>query len=334
MKKLLLLLLIPFISFAQTDVYQETGSPRFHTQNNGGIGSSRTLLLPIGNHDSIFPIMRFKGRFQYNNSANKLEYHNSSGWNYLADVSWVETNYKTKAQNDALYRSILWIPTLSDIGIPNIKNVDQTNPANIIQNSSYRFVTDAEKSSWNSKLSIEADGSVTNELQNLSLSGNTLTISNGNSVTIPNSNVNLTSGNRISITGTYPNLTISYVEPAVYYVNRPFNSNYTISATKQANVIYTVTLQVSNATAVGGASANVYLEVSTNGGTTWNLASQSGNYSNTAIAVTISLQNGQTGIIGGNIPANALVRLRSGTTSTGLLTPAPSITFVGGQETY
>lgn len=41
--------------------------------------------------------------------------------------------------------------TKSDVGLGSVVNADTTNPANIIQSSGYRFVTDAEKSSWNSK---------------------------------------------------------------------------------------------------------------------------------------------------------------------------------------
>lgn len=39
----------------------------------------------------------------------------------------------------------------SDIGLGNVPNVDATNPANITQSASYRFVTDTEKSTWNGK---------------------------------------------------------------------------------------------------------------------------------------------------------------------------------------
>lgn len=46
----------------------------------------------------------------------------------------------------------------------------------------------------------ELDGSVTNELQSLSLSGNTLSISNGNSITLPPSTV-VTAGNNVTVTG-------------------------------------------------------------------------------------------------------------------------------------
>ena len=37
----------------------------------------------------------------------------------------------------------------TSVGLGNVPNTDATNPANIIQTSSYRFVTDAEKAIWN-----------------------------------------------------------------------------------------------------------------------------------------------------------------------------------------
>ena len=39
----------------------------------------------------------------------------------------------------------------SQVGLGNVQNVDTTNPANITQSSSYRFVTDTEKNTWNGK---------------------------------------------------------------------------------------------------------------------------------------------------------------------------------------
>lgn len=39
----------------------------------------------------------------------------------------------------------------ADVGLGNVKNLDQTDPSNIIQDSTHRFVSDAEKSTWNSK---------------------------------------------------------------------------------------------------------------------------------------------------------------------------------------
>ena len=41
--------------------------------------------------------------------------------------------------------------TKSDVGLSNVPNLDATNPVNIVQTASYRFVTDTEKSTWNGK---------------------------------------------------------------------------------------------------------------------------------------------------------------------------------------
>jgi hypothetical protein len=37
------------------------------------------------------------------------------------------------------------------VGLANVQNLDQTNPANITQSSSYRFVSDTEKGTWDAK---------------------------------------------------------------------------------------------------------------------------------------------------------------------------------------
>ena len=41
--------------------------------------------------------------------------------------------------------------TKTDVGLSNVPNLDATNPANLVQTSSYRLVSDTEKSTWNSK---------------------------------------------------------------------------------------------------------------------------------------------------------------------------------------
>lgn len=156
----------------------------------------------------------------------------------------------------------------------------------------------------------------------IGISGNVITN------TLPNQSVTLTAGNRISITGSYPNFTISYIEPTANIVTRTVNSNYTISTTKQATVFYSVTCSVTNPLLVGSSTAMAYLEYSLNSGTTWNLPSQNGNSSSVGVAVAIQLTNGQTGVLAGVIPANALTRIRTTTTGTG------SVVSVTGQETY
>ena len=44
--------------------------------------------------------------------------------------------------------------TKTDIGLGNVPNINATNPANITQTSSYRFVTDSEKAIWNGKQNV------------------------------------------------------------------------------------------------------------------------------------------------------------------------------------
>lgn len=145
----------------------------------------------------------------------------------------------------------------------------------------------------------------------------------------PDQVITLTAGNRISITGTYPNFTIAFVEPSINPItSKTFNSNFTVSATKQATVSYSVTCSVTNPLLAGSSTANVYLEYSTNGGSTWSLPSQNGNASTVGVAVAIAITNGQTGTVTGVIPANALVRLRTATTGTA------TVTFVTGTEIY
>ena len=39
----------------------------------------------------------------------------------------------------------------SDIGLGNVQNIDTTNPSNIVEDSTHKFVTDTEKSTWNDK---------------------------------------------------------------------------------------------------------------------------------------------------------------------------------------
>jgi len=216
---------------------------------------------------------------------------------------------------------------LKNENFSNVQNLDQTNPSNIVQNSTHRFVSDSDKANWNNKLSVEADGSITNEIQGLTLSGNLLGITGGNSVTLPTyTNVNLTAGNGILITGTYPNLTISLLPPSVNVVSRSLNSNFTVSTTKTAHVSYSVTCSATNPLLAGSSTATAYLEYSLNGGTTWLLPSQNGNSNSVGAVVAIALNNSQTGTLTSTIPANALVRIRTSTSGTA------SVTYVTGTE--
>lgn len=181
---------------------------------------------------------------------------------------------------------------------------------------------------------FDADGNVSpydisalpKQTLSVNSSSNTISISNGNTVALPS--LNLVQGKGISITGAYPNYTISLTPPSIAVVNRTSNMSYTIS-TKDATVFYSISCSVTNPLVIGSSTASAFLEYSTNGGSTWNLATQSVNSSSVAVAVVIALTNGQTGFLGGVIPANAVVRIRTTTTGTASVGNA-----VGQEITY
>jgi len=128
--------------------------------------------------------------------------------------------------------------------------------------------------------------------------------------------VKILAGAGIAVSGTYPNITVSIVQPTIFTTNRSLNSNYTISTTKWAVATYTVTCTSTNPLLAGTSSANFFLEYSTNGGANWTLASGAGNSNGVALTVTVALTNGQTGVLTGLIPANALCRIRTTTAGT------------------
>lgn len=109
-------------------------------------------------------------------------------------------------------------------------------------------------------------------------------------------------------------------------VARSLNTTFTVSTTRQAWVNYTVSLSVTNPLLAGNSTAELYLEYSTNGGTTWVAASNGLSLSSVALAVTVALTNRNEQSVSGFLPANALVRLRSVTAGTA------TVTYVRGQE--
>lgn len=155
----------------------------------------------------------------------------------------------------------------------------------------------------------------------ISISGNVITN------TLPDQVVTLTAGNAIAITGTYPNFTIAMVQPAFTFPTRTFNTNYTVSTTKAAYLVYSITTSVTNPLLAGSSSATATLQYSTNGGTTWQTVSSIGQVSAIALAVTIQLQSGQTQLLGGLAPANALVRITYTGTGTNSSSIASSLEY-------
>lgn len=65
-----------------------------------------------------------------------------TAWNAKADSSTVSAH--TSDTNNP------HVVTKDQVGLSNVPNVDATNPANIVEDATHRFVTDAEKVAWNS----------------------------------------------------------------------------------------------------------------------------------------------------------------------------------------
>jgi hypothetical protein len=101
----------------------------------------------------------------------------------------------------------------------------------------------------------DADADPSNELQNLSLSGNTLSISNGNSVTLPSGGTSYTAGSGISISGnvisnTAPNQAVILSGTGATTVSGVY-PNYTVSSTdNQSLSLSGNTLSISNGNSV------------------------------------------------------------------------------------
>lgn len=151
--------------------------------------------------------------------------------------------------------------------------------------------------------------------------------------TAPDQTVSLSNGTGISVTGTYPNFTITNSSP---YTNPTFNDNvsrslsnasgstnqFTISSTQNARVYYS--LQVSwSITALLSTASTILLEYSTNGGSNWKISNR--------VSKNVNLGLIQSGLddlnISGDIPANALVRIRPSVSTNS------TITYLTGHET-
>lgn len=141
---------------------------------------------------------------------------------------------------------------------------------------------------------------------------------------------NNTSGNATynSSTGVLniPNYT-SVAPTITNSVSRTLNTNFTVSSTKYANVVYSVTCQATNPLLAGNSTASAFLEYSINSGSSWTTVSTQTITSSVALAVAVAITQAQTVPLSGWIPANALVRIRTSTTGTGV------VTYNNGQET-
>lgn len=137
---------------------------------------STTDSIPEGSNNLYFTSLRARSVYTvqlpllYNQSSGELALQaGSSSLNgYISSSDWTTFNNKQSAYTNltsigGLANASGWLknngsgtflystPTKSDVGLGNVPNTDCTNPANITQSSSYRFVTDTDKTTWNSK---------------------------------------------------------------------------------------------------------------------------------------------------------------------------------------
>jgi len=72
----------------------------------------------------------------------------TGAWGSITGTLSDQTDLQTALQNKS---DLNHTHIASQVGLGNVPNLDTSDPANIIQNSTHRFVSDTEKSTWNGK---------------------------------------------------------------------------------------------------------------------------------------------------------------------------------------
>ena len=126
---------------------------------NIGVNSHAQIDSHIANTSNPHATTKFQvglGNVQNVDNTDPFNIVQSPSYRFVTDTEKTYWNAKEPAIPTGLTYQFwrgdkTWAsPTKADVGLSNVPNVDATNPANIIQTTSYRFVTDAEKSQWNS----------------------------------------------------------------------------------------------------------------------------------------------------------------------------------------
>jgi hypothetical protein len=87
----------------------------------------------------------------YNDPANTITYDvDATGINHT-QLQNIGTNTHAQIDTHIANTSNPHSVTKSQVGLGNVVDLDQTNPANITQDTTHRFTTDAEKTTWNGK---------------------------------------------------------------------------------------------------------------------------------------------------------------------------------------
>ena len=70
--------MVSLVAIGQT--IDEQGNAKRAFKYLGGAWDVKARVLPVGNHDALYPNLPLKGRIQVNESSNLLEYHNGTDW--------------------------------------------------------------------------------------------------------------------------------------------------------------------------------------------------------------------------------------------------------------
>ena len=140
-----------------------------------GIGTSSQFIKGDGSLDSTAYVTGTPwtgmGYLTSSSSLDPSKVSQTSSYRFVTDTekgTWngKQTAYTILGTLGALANASGWLhndgagalaystPSKSDVGLGNVANSDTTNPANITQAASYRFVSDTEKSTWNGKATL------------------------------------------------------------------------------------------------------------------------------------------------------------------------------------
>jgi len=196
----LIVLLISTISLAQTPEkisYQAVIRNADNTLvTNTTVGIQISILQGSENGTAVYtetqtPITNTNGLFS-------IEIGTGTTSDDFSVIDWSNNTYFIQTEIDPTGGSAYTITGTSQLlSVPYalhaktadtvVGNINETDP--VFNTSIASKITEADTTNWNNKLDTEVDGSVTNELQTLSISNDTIYLSNGNFVILPEKEV-------------------------------------------------------------------------------------------------------------------------------------------------
>ena len=297
--------------------------------------------------DSVYSNPSFISNIDYNTKiANKPNLSNFLTSEVDPLFSAQIVNYRTKNQNDALYKAIDYVPsyaeitskptTLSGFGITDgvTSSALSSSLSNYVLTSTYTSGLAAKQNSLT--LTTTGSGSATLSGSILNIPTpivNAYTAGTGISVaanvitnTSPDQTVVITGSNGITSSGTYPNFNIQQTTPT--YNNTPartLGTSFRPSTTRPTRVSYTVSIATTLSLLNLNSSGTVQLQISPDN-VTFSTINSAGITRTLAVSISVGLNDTSMLNIQGEIPAGYYCRLLS-TVSGGA-----TAVFTSGQE--